>query len=219
MSWRCRVRGTTWRCMVGHGSCATTRNATCACMLLEQSGGVASYMCLNRLALFVPLNAEEHAREADLAICLGTSLQITPGKQCCCAEECVPRQAVAACNKRLVALCCVGACARCGKTCFGSCLFGATDLASPAPLSYVPACNLPLKATRTYKGGSKEEPGQLVIINLQRTQVGRAAGGTACWIWLAPCWLWLAAGRLWLACHDWLAMAHAPSVAYTGTQS
>ena len=28
-----------------------------------------------------PLLAEEHAREADLAICLGTSLQITPGEQ------------------------------------------------------------------------------------------------------------------------------------------
>ena len=34
------------------------------------------------------------------------------------------------------------------------------------------ACNLPLKATRAYKGGSKEAPGQLVIINLQKTQVG-----------------------------------------------
>jgi mono-ADP-ribosyltransferase sirtuin 6 len=55
--------------------------------------------------------AEQHAKEADLAICLGTSLQITP------------------------------------------------------------ACNLPLRATRVYKGGQKQQPGQLAIINLQRTQV------------------------------------------------
>ena len=36
------------------------------------------------------------------------------------------------------------------------------------------ACNLPLKATRTYKGGEKQQPGQLVVINLQRTQVSHA---------------------------------------------
>ncbi|PSC69749.1 NAD-dependent deacetylase SRT1 [Micractinium conductrix] len=53
---------------------------------------------------------EAHAKEADLALCLGTSLQITP------------------------------------------------------------ACNLPLKATRTYKGGTKQDPGRLAIVNLQRTQ-------------------------------------------------
>lgn len=67
--------------------------------------------------------AEDHAKEADLAICLGTSLQITP------------------------------------------------------------ACNLPLKATRTYKGGEKQEPGQLVIVNLQRTQHDNKAvksGGLVC---------------------------------------
>ncbi|KAL4445407.1 hypothetical protein ABPG77_011232 [Micractinium sp. CCAP 211/92] len=67
--------------------------------------------------------SEQHAKEADLAICLGTSLQITP------------------------------------------------------------ACNLPLKATRTYKGCSKQEPGQLVIVNLQRTQHDNKAtksGGVVC---------------------------------------
>lgn len=67
--------------------------------------------------------SEQHAKEADLAICLGTSLQITP------------------------------------------------------------ACNLPLKATRTYRGGSKQEPGQLVIVNLQRTQHDNKAiksGGLVC---------------------------------------
>lgn len=41
------------------------------------------------------------------------------------------------------------------------------------------ACNLPLKATRVYKDGDKETPGQLVIINLQKTQVGRVAGWEA----------------------------------------
>lgn len=67
--------------------------------------------------------AEEHSKEADLAICLGTSLQI------------------------------------------------------------VPACNLPLKATRVYKGGTKQEPGRLVIVNLQETQHDRKAvksGGLVC---------------------------------------
>jgi mono-ADP-ribosyltransferase sirtuin 6 len=69
------------------------------------------------------LRAEEHAQEADLAICLGTSLQI------------------------------------------------------------VPACNLPLKATRVYKGGTKQKPGRLVIVNLQQTQHDRKAaksGGLVC---------------------------------------
>ncbi|KAL4427985.1 hypothetical protein ABPG75_002074 [Micractinium tetrahymenae] len=68
--------------------------------------------------------SEQHAKEADLAICLGTSLQITP------------------------------------------------------------ACNLPLKATRTYKGGSKQEPGQLAIVNLQHTQHDNKAtksGGLVCY--------------------------------------
>lgn len=67
--------------------------------------------------------SEEHAREADLALCLGTSLQITP------------------------------------------------------------ACNLPLKATRTYKDGDKQQAGQLAIINLQRTQHDNKAvksGGVVC---------------------------------------
>ena len=67
--------------------------------------------------------AEEHAREADLAICLGTSLQITP------------------------------------------------------------ACNLPLKATKTFKHCAKQQPGQLAIINLQRTQHDAKAvksGGLVC---------------------------------------
>lgn len=60
--------------------------------------------------------SERHAREADLAICLGTSLQITP------------------------------------------------------------ACNLPLKTTRAYRG--KPAPGKLVIINLQRTQHDKRAEGS-----------------------------------------
>ncbi len=51
----------------------------------------------------------------------------------------------------------------------------------PACVPIPAACNLPLKATRTYKGCSKQEPGQLVIVNLQRTQVmlctPRRAGG------------------------------------------
>lgn len=54
--------------------------------------------------------SEKHAAEADLAICLGTSLQITP------------------------------------------------------------VCNLPLRATRTYKSLGKDQPGKLVIVNLQKTQ-------------------------------------------------
>lgn len=57
--------------------------------------------------------SEKHAREADLAICLGTSLQITP------------------------------------------------------------ACNLPLKTIRRYR--NKQDPGKLVIINLQRTQHDKRA--------------------------------------------
>jgi hypothetical protein len=70
-----------------------------------------------------PTPADSHSREADLAICLGTSLQITP------------------------------------------------------------ACNLPLKATRVYKDGTKQQPGQLAIINLQKTQHDNKAvksGGLVC---------------------------------------
>ena len=63
--------------------------------------------------------SEEHAREADVALCLGTSLQITP------------------------------------------------------------ACNLPLKAVRTYRGGAKQERESGLLL-LRTSERGRATRARAC---------------------------------------